>query len=72
MIIERIGKDSYQLGESPIWDPRHGLLYFVDSLAGCGLVPRPEKQQHQTLGRELRLPGLAGSARWRRRNPCYG
>ena len=42
MIIERIGKDSYQLGESPIWDPHHGLLYFVDSLAGAVLCHDPK------------------------------
>ncbi|MFP6745697.1 MAG: SMP-30/gluconolactonase/LRE family protein [Alphaproteobacteria bacterium] len=33
MKIERIGEDSYELGESPIWDPVDGALYFVDSLA---------------------------------------
>ncbi len=31
MNIERIGKDGYKLGESPIWDPVDGVLYFVDS-----------------------------------------
>lgn len=36
MIIERIGDQSYQLGESPIWDPVDSLLYFVDS-AGCAV-----------------------------------
>ena len=34
MIIERIGQECSQLGESPIWDPGDGVLYFVDSLAG--------------------------------------
>ena len=33
MNIERIGKESYQLGESPIWDPEDRVLYFVDCLA---------------------------------------
>jgi L-arabinonolactonase len=33
MIVERIGDERYQLGESPIWDSRDGLLYFVDSMA---------------------------------------
>ena len=42
MIIERIGKDSYQLGESPIWDPQNRLLYFVDSLAGAVLCHDPK------------------------------
>jgi len=36
MNIERIGKERYELGESPIWDSRDGLLYFVDSL-GCAV-----------------------------------
>ena len=47
MIIERIGNDSYQLGESPIWDPLHGLLYFVDSLAGAVLCHDPENNSIQ-------------------------
>ena len=47
MIIERIGKDSYQLGESPIWDPHHGLLYFVDSLAGAVLCHDPKNNSIQ-------------------------
>jgi len=33
MKIERIGEGRYELGESPIWDPVDGVLYFVDSLA---------------------------------------
>lgn len=33
MKIERVGEDCYELGESPIWDPVDGVLYFVDSLA---------------------------------------
>jgi sugar lactone lactonase YvrE len=33
MNIERIGEGRYELGESPIWDPVDGVLYFVDSLA---------------------------------------
>lgn len=33
MNIERIGEERYQLGESPIWDPRDGVLYFVDCIA---------------------------------------
>jgi len=33
MNIERIGEARYELGESPIWDPVDGVLYFVDSLA---------------------------------------
>jgi len=33
MNIERIGEERYQLGESPIWDPQDGVLYFVDCLA---------------------------------------
>ncbi|MCP4387732.1 MAG: SMP-30/gluconolactonase/LRE family protein [Gammaproteobacteria bacterium] len=33
MKIERIGEDRYQLGESPIWDPQNGALYFVDCMA---------------------------------------
>ena len=32
MNIERIGESGYKLGESPIWDPVAGVLYFVDSL----------------------------------------
>lgn len=47
MNIERIGKDSYQLGESPIWDPHHGLLYFVDSLAGAVLCHDPKNSSIQ-------------------------
>jgi sugar lactone lactonase YvrE len=47
MIIERIGNDSYQLGESPIWDPQHGLLYFVDSLAGAVLCHDPKTNSIQ-------------------------
>jgi L-arabinonolactonase len=35
MKIERIGEESYALGESPIWDPTHRVLYFVDSLAAA-------------------------------------
>jgi len=42
MIIERIGEERYQLGESPIWDPREGLLYFVDSMAGAVLCHDPK------------------------------
>ncbi len=30
MNIERIGEGRYALGESPIWDPQDGVLYFVD------------------------------------------
>ena len=37
MNIERIGKERYQLGESPIWDSTEGVLYFVDSL-GCAVL----------------------------------
>lgn len=33
MNIERIGEGRYELGESPIWDPVDGVLYFVDSPA---------------------------------------
>lgn len=33
MNIERIGEARYELGESPIWDPVDGVLYFVDSPA---------------------------------------
>ncbi len=33
MKIERIGEARYELGESPIWDPVDGVLYFVDSPA---------------------------------------
>jgi len=33
MKIERIGEDRYELGESPIWDPLDGVLYFVDCMA---------------------------------------
>ena len=33
MKIERIGEERYELGESPIWDPMDGVLYFVDSPA---------------------------------------
>jgi sugar lactone lactonase YvrE len=33
MNIERIGEGRYELGESPIWDPLDGVLYFVDSPA---------------------------------------
>jgi sugar lactone lactonase YvrE len=33
MEIERIGNARYRLGESPQWDAREGVLYFVDSLA---------------------------------------
>ncbi len=33
MNIECIGEGRYDLGESPIWDPRDGVLYFVDCLA---------------------------------------
>ena len=47
MIIERIGKDSYQLAESPIWDPHHGLLYFVDSLVGAVLCHDPKNNSIQ-------------------------
>lgn len=31
--IERIGQARYDLGESPIWDPVGGALYFIDSPA---------------------------------------
>jgi len=37
MIVERIGDERYQLGESPIWDTREGVLYFVDSM-GCAVL----------------------------------
>jgi len=37
MIVERIGDERYQLGESPIWDARAGLLFFVDSMA-CAVL----------------------------------
>jgi L-arabinonolactonase len=33
MNIEPIGDGRYELGESPIWDPWDGVLYFVDCLA---------------------------------------
>ena len=33
MKIERIGEARYELGESPVWDWRDGVLYFVDSTA---------------------------------------
>ncbi len=33
MRIERIGAARYDLGESPIWDPTGGVLYFIDSPA---------------------------------------
>jgi L-arabinonolactonase len=42
MNIERIGEESYQLGESPIWDPQDGVLYFVDSMAGAVLCHDPK------------------------------
>ena len=42
MIIERIGEERYLLGESPIWDPREGVLYFVDSMGGAVLRYDPE------------------------------
>ncbi len=42
MIIERIGEEAYQLGESPIWDPRDSVLYFVDSLGGAVLRYDPQ------------------------------
>jgi sugar lactone lactonase YvrE len=42
MIIECIGEERYQLGESPIWDPRDGVLYFVDSMAGAVLRHDPK------------------------------
>lgn len=44
MIIERIGEERYQLGESPIWDPRGGLLYFVDSMGGAVLRHDPKTE----------------------------
>jgi len=31
--IERIGTAAYALGESPLWDPQDGVLYWVDSPA---------------------------------------
>lgn len=33
MNIECLSEGRYELGESPIWDPEGGVLYFVDSLA---------------------------------------
>jgi L-arabinonolactonase len=42
MNIERIGKESYELGESPIWDSTDGVLYFVDSMAGAVLCYDPK------------------------------
>ena len=33
MNIERIGEGRYDVGESPIWDPVDGVLYFTDSAA---------------------------------------
>ncbi len=35
MNIERIGDESYGLGECPIWDPVERVLYFVDCFAGA-------------------------------------
>jgi L-arabinonolactonase len=35
MNIERIGGESYALGESPVWDPTDRVLYFVDSLSAA-------------------------------------
>jgi hypothetical protein len=34
VVFERIGQESYRLGESPIWGPVDRVLCFVDSLAG--------------------------------------
>jgi len=42
MIVERIGDERYQLGESPIWDSRDGVLYFVDSMACAVLCYDPK------------------------------
>lgn len=42
MKIEPIGEESYRLGESPIWDPQDGVLYFVDSLDGAVLCHDPK------------------------------
>jgi len=42
MNIERIGDERYQLGESPIWDSRDGVLYFVDSMACAVFCHDPE------------------------------
>jgi len=37
MNIEFIGDERYELGESPIWDPQDGVLYFVDCPA-CAIL----------------------------------
>ena len=32
--VRRVGRTKDQLGESPVWDDRTELLYWIDSLAG--------------------------------------
>ena len=41
MNIECIGDERYELGESPIWDPHDGVLYFVDCPARAILCYDP-------------------------------
>ena len=41
MNIECIGDERYELGESPIWDPQDGVLYFVDCSARAILCYDP-------------------------------
>lgn len=37
MELQRIGDARYELGESPVWDHRNGVLYFVDAEA-CAVL----------------------------------
>jgi len=40
--LQRIGDARYELGESPVWDHRNGVLYFVDAAACAVLCYDPE------------------------------
>ncbi len=53
MKIERIGEGRYELGESPIWDPQDGVLYFVDCMA-CAIF------RYNPRSAELKRWGVAG------------
>lgn len=63
--VERIGPTRDLLGESPLWDHRTGLLYWVDSRRGrlAALDPVRERLQTWTLPAEIGSIGLAANGR---------
>jgi L-arabinonolactonase len=55
--VQRVSRTADMLGESPVWDPTRGLLYWVD-----GVARRVRRLDPATgLRQEWRMPSMVGS-----------